>query len=71
MLKATSDNIIPSITKLFNTSIELGDVRSHCKHALVTPLPKSCELSIDAQVQRFLEHESLQMNLLLEYWLQT
>ena len=45
MLKESSPAITSSLTKLFNTSIKLGEVPSEWKHALVTPIPKSSDLS--------------------------
>ena len=34
-----------SLTKLFNTSIKLGEVPAEWKHALVAPVPKSSYVS--------------------------
>ena len=45
MLKKTALSITTSLTELFNTSIKLGEVLSEWKHALVTSVPKSSNLS--------------------------
>ena len=41
MLKHTADAIAPSLTKLFNLSIQLGQLPSQWKRSLIVPIPKS------------------------------
>ena len=45
MLKGTAASIAPAVTQLFNISLQLGELPSEWKHALITPIPKSNELS--------------------------
>ena len=41
MLKHTADTIAPSLTKIFNLSLRLGQLPSQWKHSLIVPIPKS------------------------------
>ena len=41
MLKHTADTIAPSLTKIFNLSLHLGQLPSQWKHSLIVPIPKS------------------------------
>ena len=41
MLKHTADTIVPSLTKIFNLSLRLGQLPSQWKHSLIVPIPKS------------------------------
>ena len=39
-----SVRIAPAVSKLFNTSLMLGELPAEWKHALITPIPKSNEM---------------------------
>jgi len=45
MLKCTATSIAPSVTWLFNLSIQSGKVPTEWKQSLVVPTPKSSDLS--------------------------
>ena len=45
MLKGTAASIAPVVTQLFNISLLMGKLPREWKHALITPVPKSNELS--------------------------
>ena len=45
MLKETAVSIAPATSKLFNTSLVLGELPAKWKHALITPIPKSNEMA--------------------------
>ena len=42
MLKETATSITPAVTKLFNTSLQLGKLPADWKHALITPITRAC-----------------------------
>ena len=45
MLKETAVSIAPAVSKLFYTSLMLGELSAEWKHALITPIPKSNEMA--------------------------
>ena len=45
MLRETAHSITPAVTKLFNISLTLGKLPADWKHALITPIPKSTEMT--------------------------
>ena len=45
MLKETAASITPAVTKLFNISLQVGELPAEWKHAIITPIPKSNNLS--------------------------
>ena len=45
MLKETAVSIAPAVSKLFNTSLMLGELPAEWKHDLITPIPKSNEMT--------------------------
>ena len=45
MLKETATSITPAVTKLFNISLQVGELPAEWKHAIITPIPKSNNLS--------------------------
>ena len=44
-LKGTAASIASAVTKLFNISLQRGELPSEWKHALITPTPKTNERS--------------------------
>ena len=64
MLKETATSVTPYVTKLFNTSIRLGELPDEWKVARVTPIPKSgnrsdpgnyCPISLLSILSKLLE----------------
>ena len=45
MLKYTASSIAPSITVLFNNSIQMGRIPDQRKESMVVPIPKSTNVS--------------------------
>ena len=45
MLKETAVSIASAVSKLFNTSLMLGELCAEWKHALITSIPKSNEMA--------------------------
>ena len=43
--------IAPAVSKLFNTSLMLGELPAEWKHALITPIPKSNEMAAVSNYQ--------------------
>ena len=52
MVKECIDEILPLITEIINTSLELGEMPSELKHAIIKPLLKKAGLALEEKNYR-------------------
>ena len=50
-MKETAVSIAPAVSKLFNTSLMLGELPAEWKRGLIMPIPKSYEMAAVSNYQ--------------------